>query len=297
MKILALDASSDHCSVAVLKDGKAFSDVSETPRAHAQRMLPMVDKLLTAANITLTDIDLIALTHGPGSFTGIRIAVSIAQGLSYSSSIPCLPVSSMSAMAYEYANQSLLKSNERIAHETKKGDLIFAALDARMQEVYWSVFEVGEVGLIERQAPTLSSESNFLAHVLDSCAVALGYAEFSSEESSAVGDRISDLQKLGVSIHCIGNGWTIPGVKEDIASYPAIVRDDFQPSALGILSMLKNSATLKISDSQSSDSVQNDLTRLASVLRTAEKLEPLYLRNEVSWKKRARIRTKTSAII
>lgn len=127
-KILAIDSSTEACSVALEVDGKVFSRFQIAPRRHAELLLPMVDEVLKEGNTDLNCLDAIACCVGPGAFTGLRIAISVAQGLSFAASMPCIPVSSLETLAYQ-------------AFETGDNDVCLAAIDARMQEVYFGSFE------------------------------------------------------------------------------------------------------------------------------------------------------------
>lgn len=99
--ILALDASSCSCSAGLLRGGRVDLECSESPRAAARELLPMVDALLKKAGISVADLDLIAVSAGPGSFTGVRIGLGVAQGLGESAGVEVLAVSSMAHVAYE----------------------------------------------------------------------------------------------------------------------------------------------------------------------------------------------------
>ena len=128
-KILALDSSSDACSVALIQNG-AISDIYElAAKSHTQRLLPMVDELLTAHQLTLADLDAIAFGRGPGSFTGLRICMGVVQGLAFGANLPVLPISTLQAMAQAYMQ----------AHPQNQKPLL-VAIDARMDEVYWCLF-------------------------------------------------------------------------------------------------------------------------------------------------------------
>ena len=99
--ILALDASSCSCSAGLLRGGRVDFECSESPRAAARELLPMVDALLKKAELSVADLDLIAVSAGPGSFTGVRIGLGVAQGLGESAGVEVLAVSSMAHVAYE----------------------------------------------------------------------------------------------------------------------------------------------------------------------------------------------------
>jgi tRNA threonylcarbamoyladenosine biosynthesis protein TsaB len=158
--LLALDTSTEACSVALfcgqslcgqsfdgqlldaqVLGGQTFDEqiderYIEAPREHMLRLLPMVDELLAARQLTPRDLDGIVFTRGPGSFTGLRITLGVVQGLAFGADLPVLPVSTLAALAQTAATPELA------------GSFIFSAIDARMDEVYCAWFEVGTDGLV-----------------------------------------------------------------------------------------------------------------------------------------------------
>ncbi len=144
MNILAFDTSTIACSVALylsepVPDGQVFSAHEICPMQHTAMVLPMIQSLLDAANITLDQLDAIAFGCGPGSFTGIRIAASLAQGLAFAKSLPVIPVSSLAAAA-------------QAAYMQQGEERILVAVDARMDQVYWGAYQV-EAGLVQPVIP------------------------------------------------------------------------------------------------------------------------------------------------
>jgi len=131
--ILALDTSSDYCSVALYSQGKLSSKSELAPRSHTQLLLPMAKSIIENSAIELQDLDAIAFGCGPGSFTGLRIAAGVAQGLSYGLDCAIFPVSNLQAMALQ-------------RYRDKGEQEVLVAFDARMDEVYWSVCRVNEEG-------------------------------------------------------------------------------------------------------------------------------------------------------
>ncbi|SHH03578.1 tRNA (adenosine(37)-N6)-threonylcarbamoyltransferase complex dimerization subunit type 1 TsaB [Massilia sp. CF038] len=128
--ILALETSSELASCALLKEDTLFARASSGVRTHSQAILPLVQELLAEAGITLADCDAIAFGAGPGSFTGVRTACGIAQGLAYGAGLPVLPLMTLDAMALACREQSGARD-------------ILAVLDARMGEVYWAQYHDG----------------------------------------------------------------------------------------------------------------------------------------------------------
>jgi tRNA threonylcarbamoyladenosine biosynthesis protein TsaB len=135
MKLLAIETASDACSCALLTDENRFQRFSIAPRQHAELVLPMVTALLDEAGLALTDLDALAFGCGPGSFTGVRIAAGVIQGLAYGADLPVVPVSSLQALAQG-------------AYRESGSARVLAAFDARMGEVYWGVYEENASGLM-----------------------------------------------------------------------------------------------------------------------------------------------------
>lgn len=101
MKILAFECSTAIASVAVLGDGKIIGEQTvEAGRRHSEQLLPMADSLLTSLGLSLRDIDSVACSVGPGSFTGVRIGAATVKGLGFGTGKPCVGVSSLEALAY-----------------------------------------------------------------------------------------------------------------------------------------------------------------------------------------------------
>lgn len=136
MKILALDTTEDACSAALLLDDEVTEHYELAPRRHSELVLPMMDKLLRDAGLRLPELDAMAFARGPGSFTGVRIAVSIAQGAAFGAGLPLVPVSSLHALAAACRREYAV-------------DAVMTALDARMHEVYWGGFRIDGDGQLE----------------------------------------------------------------------------------------------------------------------------------------------------
>lgn len=163
-KILALDSATDACSVALNLDGVIHSRFELAAKSHTQRLLPLVDELLSAADLKLSQLDAIAFGRGPGSFTGLRICMGVVQGLAFGADLPVVPVSTLASMALAFHNRS-----PQFTH-------IVPALDARMDEVYWAIYQIENglpqlIGdeavtpkhLLGDQLPIQSLQNNFAA--------------------------------------------------------------------------------------------------------------------------------------
>jgi tRNA threonylcarbamoyladenosine biosynthesis protein TsaB len=142
--LLALDTATEACSVALLHEGRRYSQYEVIPRLHAQRLLPMIQSLLAEAGVALSALDAIAFGRGPGAFTGVRIAVGVVQGLGFALERPVMPISNLAVLAQR-------------AHREYAATRVAAAIDARMDEVYWGCYQLeqGEMRLagIEQVVP------------------------------------------------------------------------------------------------------------------------------------------------
>jgi len=124
VKLLALDTSTEFCSAALWLDGEVAADGVEAGQRHSELLLPMIDGLLRRAGVKLQDLDAIAFGEGPGSFTGLRIACGVAQGLAFGAGKPVVGIGTLLAMA-----------------EACGGDAVACCLDARMKEVYFAAYQ------------------------------------------------------------------------------------------------------------------------------------------------------------
>lgn len=137
--ILAIETSSELASCALLDTGRADGAVlardSAGVRTHSQSILPMVQDLLREAGLRLADCDAIAFGAGPGSFTGVRTACGVAQGLAFGADLPVLPLVTLEAMAEAY------RAKHGHTYGPTHGPIeVLAVLDARMDEVYWAQY-------------------------------------------------------------------------------------------------------------------------------------------------------------
>lgn len=225
-RILALDTATEACSAALLNQQQIDARFEIAPRDHTQRILPLVHELLHAGQLELKTLDALAFGRGPGSFTGVRIGIGIAQGLALGADLPMIGVSSLATMA---------QGAWRLSGATR----VLAAIDARMGEVYWAAYQRDEQG------------------------------EWHGAETEAVlkpEDVQTHLAALSGTWTTVGTGW---------AAYP-------QLQATAGLELIAGGVTLPAAE---------DMLPLAErawqrgeAVAVAE-AEPVYLRNEVAWKK------------
>ena len=128
MLILAFESSARPASVALLRDGQLLSQYTQCSQlTHSRTLLPMAEDMLKNAELTLRDVDVFAVAHGPGSFTGVRIGVSTVKGLAWALDKPCVGVSTLEAMAW---------------HGLAAGGVVCPVMDARRSQVYNALFEI-----------------------------------------------------------------------------------------------------------------------------------------------------------
>lgn len=176
MLILALDSSAAPASAALLEDGKILSEFYiNTKQTHSQTLMPMVESVLKLTNKTLDDVTCMAVSAGPGSFTGVRIGVSCVKGLSMTRNIPCAGVSTLRAMA-ENARQLT--------------GIVCAVMDARCGQVYNALFRA-ESGKLTRLCDDRALP---IAELLEEC-------KTFAEKIYLVGDGAELCYKTFTAIH------------------------------------------------------------------------------------------------
>lgn len=141
LKLLAVETSTEACSVALWVDGRMLERYEIAPRRHTELVLPWAGELLAEAGIARSQLDAIAVARGPGAFTGVRLAVALVQGMALALDRPVLPISTLAALAFQ-------------ALPSAAGQPILAAIDARMGELYLGLFRADP----ERQLAALAEE-------------------------------------------------------------------------------------------------------------------------------------------
>ncbi|KAF3976940.1 MAG: tRNA (adenosine(37)-N6)-threonylcarbamoyltransferase complex dimerization subunit type 1 TsaB [Methylococcales symbiont of Iophon sp. n. MRB-2018] len=136
MKLLAVETSTEACSVALHIDGEFAERFQIAPREHTKLILPMIDSLMADAGLKPQQLDALAFSRGPGSFTGVRISTGVIQGIAFGADLPVVPVSTLAAIAQHY-------------FKIAESDYAFTAMDARMGEIFWGVYQKNQQGFAE----------------------------------------------------------------------------------------------------------------------------------------------------
>lgn len=198
--LLALDASSSECSAALIRaEGEArecLARCEHTPRAHTQRLLPMVDEVLSEAGITPAALDAVAYGHGPGSFTGLRIAAGAAQGLAFGLDRPLVGVSTLEALALQ-------------AHRRFHFRHLVTALDARMNEVYVAAWHCQDdvPTLLDQEAVVAPARVALPGYETDWVGVGSGFTlweQFDDVVRASLSQHLCDLEPRAEEMAWVG---------------------------------------------------------------------------------------------
>ncbi len=170
MKILAIETSTEACSAALSIDGEIQVQFEIAPQQHSRLILSQCEHLLNEANLTLAQLDAVAFGQGPGSFTGLRIATGVTQGIAYAHDLPVIGISTLAAQAQQVC----------IQYPTH---FCLSAIDARMKEIYWGVFRLSANQQVEAQCEESVSPANtiLLPHTKYWIGVGSGWKAYSAE--------------------------------------------------------------------------------------------------------------------
>ncbi|MBX2869266.1 MAG: tRNA (adenosine(37)-N6)-threonylcarbamoyltransferase complex dimerization subunit type 1 TsaB [Acidiferrobacterales bacterium] len=174
MNVLAIETATENCSVALWLDQETMEIAEVIPNQHSGRLHSMIQEVLISKDVKLNHLDAIAVDIGPGSFTGVRIGIGVAQGLAFASHIPTIGIGSLSALAQPY-----------------RDSLVLSAIDARMGQVYWALFDTSNG--IKPLTPPLVSNPSQVAGVISNL---------------PIDNELSDVALLGV-----GSGWEAYGAQ------------------------------------------------------------------------------------
>lgn len=176
--ILAIETSTPACSVALAVGSKRLFRYSEEPRSHTKLIMAMIDEVLVEAGIVAGDLDAIAVTVGPGSFTGLRIGFSTAQGLAFGLDKPVVPISTLQVMA-----QTFIRRHQLVVEDSL---VLMPVLDARMGEFNCGAYRIDKSGcssaLIEDQLLSKQDALALCEELKPAMVVGDGEALFSDKE-------------------------------------------------------------------------------------------------------------------
>ncbi len=203
MILLAFETATEACSVALLHGDSLIERFEVAPRRHAELVLPMTESLLAEAGLARSQIDGVAFGRGPGAFTGVRLAVSLAQGLGLALDRPLYPVSTLAALAEPAA---------------QRGSAVLAVIDARMGEVYVAAFDsvdgtlnpIGEEAVLAAQALVLPQRAHWTirgsgwATYGDALRSVLDKAAFDADGDAL--PHASSVARLAALMHARGEG-------------------------------------------------------------------------------------------
>lgn len=178
MKLLAVETSTEACSAALLIDGEIAERFELAPQKHTQLILPMIDSLMTDAGLKPQQLDALAFSRGPGSFTGVRIATGVIQGIALGADLPVVPVSTLAAIAQDFFDHN----DENVA---------FVAMDARMGEIFWGVYRrdaQGYAELVGNEAVTPAEQIEFPD--LIGVGIGSGWGVYSQELTARLAGRV-----------------------------------------------------------------------------------------------------------
>jgi len=185
---LAVDTSSEACSVALALDDEILQRHLHEPLRHAELLLPAVRALLDEAGISLGELDFIAFGRGPGSFTSLRIGIGVVQGLAWGADLPVVPLSSLAAVAQQAVSSAVPEA------AVKDFRFILAAMDARMSEVFHCTFAVSKAGvLLPQSSEAVSAPGDVtVAHPESTAGVGNGFARYA--ELGELGSKLAEVK-------------------------------------------------------------------------------------------------------
>ncbi len=226
--VLALETATEACSIAVLNEAGVRQCHEVIPRGHSQRVFGMLEELVPQGDLAAAGIDLIAYGSGPGSFTGLRIAASLAQGLAFSTGLPAVGVPTLSALAQTALRKGIVGADATV----------LCTIDARINEVYSAIYSY-EAGIAQlREGPW----------------------------ALPPGDQAPEYEGL---LSAVGSGVRF------IDAFPADLRARIQSSDAELLPEAHDVAELAVP------------LFSAGVVETPGEVSPVYVRDEIGWKKLA----------
>ncbi|MCX7552469.1 tRNA (adenosine(37)-N6)-threonylcarbamoyltransferase complex dimerization subunit type 1 TsaB [Marinicella sp. S1101] len=211
MNLIAIETSTENCSVALLHAGNITSRDKVAPQKHAELVLGFIDELLSEQGLKKTQVEGIVFGQGPGAFTGVRIAMSVVQGLALAWEVPVIAISTMHNMAHQIWHKAPVKQQK-----------ILVANDARMGEVYWAAFEVQNESLLRLTEDALHAPEAIKTEGFDVCA---GSAFYSMVKLKGDADVFADSLPNAASLIQMTQGNFKTNAQHISAIKPAYIRE------------------------------------------------------------------------
>jgi tRNA threonylcarbamoyladenosine biosynthesis protein TsaB len=193
MKLLAVETSTEACSAALYIDGIVSERFELAPKEHTRLILPMIDSLMSDAGLRPQQLDALAFSCGPGSFTGVRIATGVIQGIALGADLPVVPVSTLAAIAQDFFDKNGDKAKSKsLKAELSPFNVAFTAMDARMGEIFWGVYQRNEWGFAEltgKESVTPAADVEFPD--MSGVGVGSGWGVYNQELMLRLGGRVS----------------------------------------------------------------------------------------------------------
>lgn len=219
MKLLAFDTATEACSCALYVDGETHAQFTVAPQKHAELILPMIDTLLASAELLPNQLDGLAFGRGPGSFTGLRIASGVAQGIAFGADLPVIPISSLATLAHGIY----------LEHQVTQ---ILTAFDARMEEVYWGCYALNAQGIMQlvEQEMVCKPQAVPLLKTAGWYGAGSGWASYAQSLLLRLGENVSTYYPdcfpnaqamIPLALNALQNGQTVPAEQ----ALPVYLRD------------------------------------------------------------------------
>ncbi len=226
MFLLLIESSTTICSVALSRDGKiiSFREINEANR-HAEMLTVFCEKVVKEGNISFKDLDAVAVSKGPGSYTGLRIGVSAAKGICYGLNIPLIAVGTLEAMAFGMISE---------AHD---GDLLIPMIDARRMEVYCAIYDHNGNEIME-VAPMVLDENSFTDSQASNLTSQVSHLIFSGDGMPKAKELLSNIPNaiFTSSGNCSAKNLMVPAERkfqkknfEDVAYFEPFYLKTFHP--------------------------------------------------------------------
>ncbi|SFU19842.1 tRNA threonylcarbamoyladenosine biosynthesis protein TsaB [Algoriphagus locisalis] len=218
--ILSIETSTPICSVALHREGKILGEKSlDVPGVHSEKLMGMIDSLLHECQLSIEDVTAVAVSEGPGSYTGLRIGVSVAKGLAFGGDIPLIAISTLKALSYGASSQ------------VEESGLIVAMLDARRMEVYREVFDHNLKSLEKLDSEIIDENS---------------YSELlSSGKVYFVGDAVKKVSEVLVHPNAVFLDVSISADYVGVLAHQKFQKDEFADLAYFVPNYLKEFKALQ----------------------------------------------------